>query len=279
MTAPVSAGPTLAEINRPIRPADLTAAKARGERWPMLTCYDVLTAGIFDAQRIPALLVGDSAAMVIHGHRSTVAITVSDLLPLVAAVRRGAHRALIVADLPFGSYEDSPSQALATANRFLKEAGATAVKFEGGVGFAGHVQHLVSAGIPVMGHIGLLPQSVNALGGYPVQGRGSAAASVLADARALADAGAFAIVIEAVPADVGRQVATALTIPVIGIGAGPGTDAQILVWQDLLGLTPAPAPRFVPRYADLAGTIGQAISQWASDVADGTYPGVEHCYS
>lgn len=279
MTAMDSSTPTLAAINRPIRPADLTAAKARGERWPMLTCYDVLTARVFDAHRIPALLVGDSAAMVVYGHQSTVAITVGELLPLVAAVRRGVQRALIVADLPFGSYEDSPSQALATAKRFLKVGGAAAVKFEGGAGFAGHVHHLVSAGIPVMGHIGLLPQSVNALGGYPVQGRGPAAAAILADAHAIADAGAFALVIEAVPADLGRQVATALGIPVIGIGAGPGTDAQILVWQDLLGLTPAPTPRFVPRYADLAGTIGEAISRWASDVADGTYPGIEHCYS
>jgi len=276
---PASPPSTLASLDRPIRPQDLQEAKARQERWPMLTCYDALTAAVFDAHRVPVLLVGDSAAMVVHGLASTVAITVADLLPLTAAVRRATRRCLVVADLPFGSYEASPQQALGSAVRFLKEAGANAVKLEGGRDVTEHVRALVSAGVPVMGHIGLRPQSVNALGGYRVQGRGAGADGVLADAEALQAAGAFAIVVEAVPADLGRQVAHVVDIPVVGIGAGPGTDAQVLVWQDLLGLTEDPAPRFVPRYAELRTTIGEAVDRWSQDVRTGEYPGPEHSYS
>src|ERR1700734_439805 len=202
---------------------DIAAAKARGEKWPMLTADDALPAGIFARAGIPVLLVGDSAAMVVSGHDTTIPVTVDDLIPLPAAVVRGTSRALVVADLPFGSYQGSAGAALAAATRFLKETGAHAVKLEGGQRVAHQVEELVTAGIPVMAHIGLTPQSVNALGGFRVQGRGDEAAHrLLQDAKALQAAGAFAVVLELVPADVAAQVTSQLHIPTIGIGAGPG---------------------------------------------------------
>ena len=257
---------------------DLTAAKERGERWPMVTAYDAMTARVFDDAGIPVLLVGDSAAMVVYGYDSTLPVTVDDLLPLTAAVVRGSSRALVVADLPFGSYQSSPQQALESAARFMKEAGAHAVKLEGGRRVVPQVEALVSAGVPVMAHLGLTPQSVNVLGGYRVQGRGQSGDELMADAKDLERAGAFSVVLECVPADLAERVTASLAIPTIGIGAGAGTDAQVLVWQDLMGLTPRPA-RFVKRYADLATEMDRAVRAFAADVTTGAFPAAEHTYS
>jgi 3-methyl-2-oxobutanoate hydroxymethyltransferase len=256
---------------------DLAAAKARGEKWPMLTAYDALTARVFDEAGIPVLLVGDSAGMVVFGHDSTLPVTVDDLLPLTAAVVRGTRRALIVADLPFGSYQASPAAALAAATRFLKEAGAHAVKLEGGLRVARQAEELVAAGIPVMAHLGLTPQSVNVIGGYRVQGRGEDGDRLLHDAKALEAAGAFSVVLECVPAGLAARVTEAVSIPVIGIGAGPDCDAQVLVWQDMAGLSPHTA-RFVKKYADLATVLGGAARAFAGDVVGGQFPGPEHSY-
>jgi 3-methyl-2-oxobutanoate hydroxymethyltransferase len=267
--------------NRRITINDLHAAKAAGERWPMLTAYDYSTARIFDDAGIPVLLVGDSAANVVYGYDSTVPIEMDELIPLVRAVVRGTHRALVVADLPFGSYQTSPAQALENATRFLK-AGAQAVKLEGGVRVAGQVEALVGAGIPVMAHIGLTPQSVNTLGGYKVQGRGDEAAHrLLQDAKAMQAAGAFAVVLEVVPADLAAKVTRQLDIPTIGIGAGAGTDAQVLVWQDMAGMHVGdrkPA-KFVKAFADLGGALHEAASQFADEVRTGAYPSTEYSYA
>ncbi|MFI7700758.1 3-methyl-2-oxobutanoate hydroxymethyltransferase [Nonomuraea sp. NPDC049480] len=257
---------------------DLTAAKERGERWPMVTAYDAMTARVFDSAGIPVLLVGDSAAMVVYGYDSTLPVTVDDLLPLTAAVVRGSSRALVVADLPFGSYQSSPQQALESAARFMKEAGAHAVKLEGGRRVLPQVEALVSAGVPVMAHLGLTPQSVNVLGGYRVQGRGQSGDELMADAKDLERAGAFSVVLECVPAELAQRVTTSLAIPTIGIGAGAATDAQVLVWQDLMGLTPHPA-KFVKRYADLAAEMDHAVRAFAHDVATGAFPAPEHTYT
>ena len=256
---------------------DLAAAKARGEKWPMLTAYDALTARVFDEAGIPVLLVGDSAGMVVFGHETTIPVTVDELIPLTAAVVRGTRRALIVADLPFGSYQASPEAALSAGIRFLKEAGAHAVKLEGGHRVLRQAEELVAAGIPVMAHLGLTPQSVNAFGGYRVQGRGEDGERLLHDAKAMEAAGAFAIVLECVPADLAARVTAAVSIPTIGIGAGPDCDAQVLVWQDMAGLSPR-TPKFVKRYADLATVLGDAARSFASDVTGGAFPGEAHSY-
>jgi 3-methyl-2-oxobutanoate hydroxymethyltransferase len=259
---------------------DLQSAKDRGERWPMLTAYDFSTARIFDEAGIPVLLVGDSAANVVYGYDTTVPVTIDELLPLVRGVVRGTQRALVVADLPFGSYQASPTQALETASRFMKEGGAQAIKLEGGQRIAPQVEALVAAGIPVMAHIGLTPQSVNALGGYRVQGRGDEAAHrLIQDAKAMQHAGAFAIVLEVVPSDLAAQVTKALHIPTIGIGAGPSTDAQVLVWQDMAGLRGAGKPaKFVKEFADVASVLRDAASRYGEEVRGGTYPAPEHEY-
>ena len=256
---------------------DIAAAKARGEKWPMLTAYDALTAGIFDRAGIPVLLVGDSAAMVVYGHDTTIPVTVDDLIPLTAAVVRGTSRALVVADLPFGSYQASAGAALAAATRFLKETGAQAVKLEGGERVARQVEELVAAGIPVMAHLGLTPQSVNAFGGFRVQGRGEDGERLLHDAKVLQAAGAFSVVLECVPAALAARVTAALAIPTIGIGAGPACDAQVLVWQDMAGLSRR-TPKFVKRYADVSGVLGQAVRSFAEDVLAGSFPDEEHSY-
>ncbi len=256
---------------------DLAAAKARGEKWPMLTAYDALTARVFDDAGIPVLLVGDSAGMVVFGHDTTIPVTVDDLLPLTAAVVRGTSRAMVVADLPFGSYQASPAAALAAATRFLKEAGAHAVKLEGGQRVVRQAEELVAAGIPVMAHLGLTPQSVNVFGGYRVQGRGEDGARLLQDAKALEAAGVFSIVLECVPAELAAKVTEAVSVPTIGIGAGPDCDAQVLVWQDMAGLTPHTA-KFVKKYADVAGVLGDAVRSFAQEVAGGQFPGPEHSY-
>jgi 3-methyl-2-oxobutanoate hydroxymethyltransferase len=263
---------------RRVTTKDLAAAKERGEKWPMITAYDALTAGLFDAAGIPVMLVGDSAAMVVYGHDSTIPVTVDELIPLVAAVVRGSQRAMVVADMPFGSYQESPQQALATAIRFMKESGAHAVKLEGGERVLPHVELLTSAGIPVMAHLGLTPQSVHQFGGYKVQGRGEAGQRLILDAKHMEKAGAFATVLEVVPADLAEAVTRAISIPTIGIGAGPHTDAQVLVWQDMMGLTPGRAPKFVKQYADLRTVMTDAVRTWAGEVVSGTYPGPEHEY-
>ena len=256
---------------------DIAAAKRRGERWPMLTAYDALTARVLDDAGIPVLLVGDTAAMVVYGHDSTIPVTVDDLIPLTAAVVRGTRRAMIVADPPFGSYQASPQAALAAAARFLKEAGAHAVKLEGGGRVLRQVEGLVAAGVPVMGHLGLTPQSVNAFGGYRVQGRGEDGARLLHDAKALQAAGAFAVVLEAVPADLAARVTADLSIPTIGIGAGPDCDAQVLVWQDMAGLSPR-TPKFVKRYAEVGDVLRAAAQSFAADVVSGSFPTEEFSY-
>jgi 3-methyl-2-oxobutanoate hydroxymethyltransferase len=252
--------------------------KERGERWPMLTAYEQYAAAVFDEVGIPVLLVGDSAANNVYGYDSTLPVTVDELLPLVRAVTRSTRRALVVADLPFGSYQESPGQALHTAVRFMKEGDAHAVKLEGGAAVVPHVHAIVTAGVPVMAHIGFTPQSEHGLGGYRVQGRGDAAEQLLADAVALEAAGAFAVVLEMVPAEVAAQVTKELRIPTVGIGAGPDCDAQVLVWQDMAGLNDGPKPKFVKRYADLRSVLADAARAYADEVVAGSYPAAEHCY-
>ncbi|WP_328533702.1 3-methyl-2-oxobutanoate hydroxymethyltransferase [Micromonospora zamorensis] len=263
---------------RRVRTRDLIAAKERGERWPMLTSYDQYTASIFDQAGVPVLLVGDSAANNVFGYETTLPVTAEELLPLVRAVVRATRQALIVGDLPFGSYEEGPAQALRTAVRFMKEGGCHAVKLEGGRRCAEQIAAIVGAGIPVMAHIGFTPQSEHTLGGYRVQGRGDAADEVLADARAVTEAGAFAVVLEMVPGEVAKRITHELPIPTVGIGAGPDTDAQVLVWQDMAGLRTGKAPRFVKRYADLAGVLTDATRRFADEVRGGEFPAAEHTF-
>jgi 3-methyl-2-oxobutanoate hydroxymethyltransferase len=266
--------------DRRITVVDLQAATDRGERWSMLTSYDTLTAAVFERAGVRALLVGDTSAEMVFGYQETLPVTMDELIPMVAAVVRGTQRALVVADLPFGSYQAGPEVALANAVRHLKEGGAQAVKLEGGRRVVPQVRALVGAGIPVMGHLGLTPQSVNVLGGTRrVQGRGAAGDELLADARSLESAGAFAVVLESVPAALGRRVSRALRIPTVGIGAGPGCDAQIMVWQDMAGLTVGRVPRFVQRYADLDDVLFSAAQRYVSDVAAGRYPDDVHSYA
>jgi len=266
--------------DRRITITDLQAATDRGERWSMLTSYDTLTAGVFEQAGVRALLVGDTSAEMVLGFQTTVPMTMDQLIPLVQAVVRGTRTALVVADLPFGSYEGGPEVALQNAVRHLKEGGAQAVKLEGGHRVLPQVRAMTAAGVPVMGHLGLTPQSVNTLGGVRrVQGRGAAGDQLLADARALQDAGAFAVVLESVPADLGRRVSAALRIPTVGIGAGPYCDAQILVWQDMAGLTTGRLPRFVKRYASLRETLLDATRRFTDDVSGGRYPDAEHSYT
>ncbi|WP_367137180.1 MULTISPECIES: 3-methyl-2-oxobutanoate hydroxymethyltransferase [Streptomyces] len=265
--------------SRRITVRDIAAAKARGEKWPMLTAYDAMTASVFDEAGIPVLLVGDSMGNCHLGYESTVPVTMDEIAVLSAAVVRGTKRALIVADLPFGSYQEGPVQALRSATRLIKETGAGAIKLEGGERSAEQIKLLVEAGIPVMAHIGLTPQSVNAFGGYPVQGRGEEAAQqLLRDAKAVQDAGAFSVVLELVPAELAAEVTRALHIPTVGIGAGAECDAQVLVWTDMAGMTPGRVPRFVKQYAQLREVLGGAARAFAEDVVDGAYPAPEHAF-
>ncbi|RIV37943.1 3-methyl-2-oxobutanoate hydroxymethyltransferase [Micromonospora radicis] len=263
---------------RRVRTRDLLAAKERGEKWPMLTSYDQYTASIFDAAGIPVLLVGDSAANNVFGYETTLPVTAEELLPLVRAVVRATRQALVVGDLPFGSYEEGPTQALRTAVRFMKEGGCHAVKLEGGRRCADQIAAIVGAGIPVMAHIGFTPQSEHTIGGYRVQGRGDTAEEVIADARAVAEAGAFAVVLEMVPGEVAKRITAELAIPTVGIGAGPETDAQVLVWQDMAGLRSGRTPRFVKRYADLAEVLGDATQRFAAEVRGAQFPAAEHTF-
>jgi 3-methyl-2-oxobutanoate hydroxymethyltransferase len=263
---------------RRVRTRDLIAAKERGDRWAMLTSYDQYTAQLFDEAGVWALLVGDSAANNVFAYESTLPVTVDELLPLVRAVVRSTKRAFVIGDLPFGSYEDGPSHALETAIRFMKEGGCHAVKFEGGVRVADQIRKVTDAGIPVMGHIGFTPQSEHQLGGYRVQGRGDGAKRLLEDAYAVAEAGAFGVVLEMVPGDLAQRVTAELDIPTVGIGAGPDCDAQVLVWQDMLGLRGGKMPRFVKQYANLAQVISEGASAYVEEVRSGAFPTEQHTF-
>jgi 3-methyl-2-oxobutanoate hydroxymethyltransferase len=247
---------------------DLADLKKRGQKWAMLTSYEMSTAEIFDEAGIPVLLVGDSAGNNFLGEKNTIPVTVDELIPLTRAVSRSAKKALVVADLPFGSYEAGPDLALSTSLRFFKEAGAHAVKLEGA--HTESIKKLVASGIPVMGHIGLTPQSVHQLGGYRVQGRQNPEA-LIAAAKSIEAAGAFAIVLEMVVADLATEITNQLTIPTIGIGSGNGTDAQVLVWNDAFGLTKNP-PKFARKYRDLRSELLSGAKEFASDVENGKFP-------
>ncbi len=261
--------------HRRVTIVDLKAAKVAGEKWAALTSYEQMTAEIFDQAGIPVLLVGDSAGNNFLGGENTIAVTVDELIPLTRAVVRASKRAMVIADLPFGSYETSPEQALATSTRFFKEAGAMAVKLEGA--HIATIEKLTAAGIPVMGHLGLTPQSLHQLGGYRVQGREDGDA-ILEAALALEKAGAFAIVLELVPAELAARITAALSIPTVGIGAGVNCDAQILVWTDLVGLTAKP-PKLAKAYRNLRQEISGAAQEFAADVRGGTFPGAENTFN
>lgn len=294
-----------------IRVTDLKEAKARNEKWAMLTTYDFVSARIFDQAKIPCLLIGDSAAQAVYGYNSTVRITMDEMIPLARAVSSACTRALVIADLPFGSYQESPEQALRSAVRFMKESNVHGVKLEGGLEYKEHVRLLTRSGIPVMAHIGFTPQSEHTLGGFKIQGRDeNDAIRICEDAKVLQEAGAFACVLELVPSTVGQLVTQRLSIPTVGIGAGPDCDAQILVWHDMAGFTPPNTkggylrssggkagagsaisdtnekvqlelervPKFVKRYSNLSSNLYNAAVAYANDVAEGRFPSSEHCY-
>ncbi len=279
--APYGTGPRAARAATPVRRVrthHLHEMKQRGEKWAMLTAYEQYAAQTFDEAGIPVLLVGDSASNNVFGNETSLPVTVDELIPLVRAVTRSVRRALVVADLPFGSYQASAEQAFHTAVRFMKEADAHAVKLEGGLAMVPQVKLLTTAGIPVMAHIGFTPQSEHGLGGYRVQGRGQASQRIIDEALSLQDAGAFAVVLEMVTGDVAAEITKRLDIPTVGIGAGPHCDAQVLVWQDMAGLRTGRIATFVKQYADLHGTLLTAAQEYAADVAAGTFPGPEHTF-
>lgn len=257
----------------------LDFAQKQTPPWPVLTAYDSWSARIFDEAGIPMLLVGDSAAMVMLGHSNTLAVTVDEMIPMIRAVVDSTQRAFVVADLPFGSYQEHPDQALATSLRIIKQTGAHAVKLEGGIRMRDQIRAIVDAGIPVVGHVGMTPQSVNTYGGFKVQGRGDSAGKVVEDALAVEAAGAFALVLEVVPAELGKRITELVNIPVIGIGAGHHTDAQVLVWQDLLGTTENPQAKFVKPYLNLYSLMKTSVQAWANDVQQRSYPDESHSYS
>ena len=276
--APASqGGPAAAPVKR-VRTHHLREMKQRGEKITMLTAYDMFTAATFDEAGIDLLLVGDSASNNVLGNDTSLPITVDELLPLTRAVARASRRAMVVGDLPFGSYQASPEQAYLTAVRFMKEAGAHCVKLEGGAEMAPVIEKLTRGGIPVMAHIGFTPQSEHALGGYRVQGRGESADRVRSDAKAVEAAGAFAVVMEMVPGDVAADISRELAIPTIGIGAGNGCDGQVLVWQDAFGLRTGRMARFVKQYADVHQVLLDGARAYAEDVRAGTFPGPEHTF-
>ena len=259
---------------------DVQRFKDERRRFAVLTAYDYLSAQILDEAGIPVLLVGDSLGMVMLGYPTTLPVTLDEMIHHAKAVARGSKQALLVGDMPFMSYHVSVEQAIASAGRFLQEGGMHAVKVEGGGRVVEITQRLTELGIPVMGHLGLTPQFVHQMGGFKVQGKSeSQAARILADARALQDAGAFSIVLEGVPSALAGRITGALRIPTIGIGAGPQTDGQVLVFHDVFGLTTGKAPKFVRRYAALAAEIGRAARTFADDVKGGSFPGPEHSYS
>lgn len=278
-TAPYGSGaPAAAAPAKRVRTHHLREMKQRGEKITMLTAYDMFTAATFDEAGIDLLLVGDSASNNVLGNETSLPITVDELLPLTRAVARASRRAMVVGDLPFGSYQASPEQAYLTAVRFMKEAGAHCVKLEGGTEMAPVIEKLTQGGIPVMAHIGFTPQSEHALGGYRVQGRGETADRVRRDAEAVEAAGAFAVVMEMVPGDVAGEISRELAIPTIGIGAGNGCDGQVLVWQDAFGLRTGRMARFVKQYADVHQVLLDGARAYAADVKGGTFPGPEHTF-
>ena len=280
-TAPYGSGPSQpsgpAPIKR-IRTQHLREMKERGERFSMLTAYEQYAAATFDEAGIEVLLVGDSASNNVYGNETSLPVTVEELLPLTRAVSRSVSRALVVGDLPFGSYQASAEQAYLTAARFMKEGGAHCIKLEGGVEMVPQIEKLTQGGIPVMAHIGFTPQSEHALGGYRVQGRGATGDRVLEDALAVQEAGAFAVVMEMVPGDTAGRVTSELAIPTIGIGAGPDCDGQVLVWQDAFGLRQGKMARFVKQYADVHDVLLQAARAFDADVKGGTFPAAEHTF-
>lgn len=261
-----------------VRTRHFHTAKSQGIPITGLTSYDMLTAQIFDQAGIDFLLVGDSAGNNVFGYETTLPVTVDELIPLTRAVARAVTRALVVADMPFGSYETGPGEALHTAVRFMKESQAHAVKLEGGLRSRKQIKRIVTSGIPVMGHIGFTPQSEHGLGGHIIQGRGEAADRLIEDALAVQDAGAFAVVLEMVPASVAAQVTARLEIPTIGVGAGPDVDGQLMVWTDFAGMTDGRVPRFVRQYANLRSVLTDAVHQFKDDVDSGAYPAPEHSY-
>jgi 3-methyl-2-oxobutanoate hydroxymethyltransferase len=261
-----------------VRTRHFQNAKRDGIKITGLTSYDQLTARIFDEAGIDFLLVGDSAGNNVLGYDTTLPVTVDELIPLTRAVAGAVSRAFVVADMPFGSYESGADEALHTALRFMKEAGAHAVKLEGGERSRKQIRRIVQAGIPVMAHIGYTPQSEHGLGGHIIQGRGEGLEQLIADAEAIQEAGAFAVVLEMVPAEAAKQVTERLAIPTISVGAGPHTDGQLLVWTDWAGLTTGRIPKFVKQYANLAGILGDAAKTWVADVSAGSYPDAEHSY-
>ena len=278
--APASASkPFDLDAVKKVRTVHLAQAKATGQKFSMLTCYDALTAQVFDRAGIEMLLVGDSAANVVLGYESTLTITLDEMIPLAAAVSRCASRAMVVADLPFGSYEQSPQQAVASAVRLMKEGGAHAVKIEADASMTEWVRALVRTGIPVVAHVGFTPQSEHALGGFRVQGRGEAAERVLADAVALAEAGAFCVLMEMVTAEVARRVDEAVgAVPTIGIGASNVTTGQVLVWQDMMGLREGRVPRFVKQFAQIGKVMEEAARAYRDQVRSGEFPAAEHTF-
>jgi 3-methyl-2-oxobutanoate hydroxymethyltransferase len=277
MTDPTAAA-TQANLKR-VRTRHFQSAKETGVKITGLTSYDQLTASIFDAAGIDFLLVGDSAGNNVLGYETTLPVTIEDLIPLTRAVAGAVTRAFVVADMPFGSYETGPDEALHTAFRFMKETHAHAVKLEGGVRSAEQIRRIVAAGIPVMAHIGFTPQSEHGLGGHIIQGRGEGAEQLLADAHAVEDAGAFAVVLEMVPSLVAKRVTEELRIPTIGVGAGPHVDGQLLVWTDWAGLTVGRIPKFVKQYANLSEVLTDAAKAYLRDVTAGEYPAAEHEYT
>jgi len=268
----------MADVVKRVRTRHFQNAKDTGLKFTGLTSYDQLSASIFDAAGIDFLLVGDSAGNTVLGYDTTLPVTVDELIPLTRAVSRAVKRAFVVADMPFGSYETSPDEALHTAFRFMKETQAHAVKLEGGVRSAEQIRRIVSAGIPVMAHIGFTPQSEHGLGGHIIQGRGEKAEQLLADAHAVQEAGAFAVVLEMVPSSIAKRVTEELRIPTIGVGAGPHVDGQLVVWTDWAGLTTGRVPKFVKQYANLAGVLTDAAVAYREDVEAGAYPAREHEY-
>ncbi|NIL16452.1 3-methyl-2-oxobutanoate hydroxymethyltransferase [Pseudomonas sp. AN3A02] len=261
-----------------VRIPHLWDMKVQGQKWAMLTAYEMYAASVFEAAGIPVLLVGDSAANNVFGHNSTLAITVDDMLPLVRAVSSATERALVIADLPFGSYQGSPEQCFHTAVRFMKEGGAHAVKLEGGIEMLAQVEILVTAGIPVMAHIGFTPQAEHQLGGYRIQGKGEDAQRLIDLSVAFERAGAFGLLIEMVPGDVATRITETVSIPTVGIGAGNGCDAQVLVWQDMAGLREGQLPRFVKQYANMRKVMSDAAQAFAKDIESGSFPGPEHTF-
>lgn len=270
--------PTSDAVTKRVRTRHFAQAKANGIKITGLTSYDTLTAQIFDEAGIDFLLVGDSAGNTVLGYDSTLPVTVDELIPLTRAVALSAKRAFVIADMPFGSYEEGPELALRTAMRFMKETHAHAVKLEGGVRSVDQIRRIVESGIPVMGHVGFTPQSEHGLGGHMIQGRGAAADAVLADAKAVEAAGAFAVVLEMIPAELAARITVELNIPTISVGAGAQTDGQLLVWTDFAGLNTGRVPKFVKQYANVGAVLSEAAQAFKADVESGAYPGPEHSY-